>query len=98
MSRHSLPAPRGPAGPAGPQGDPGPPGSGGGSGGGVEYVHTQSTPALTWTINHNLGTYPSVLVLDANHRRIIPSLDYPSPNQTVISHTSPYAGTAYLRA
>ena len=36
---------------AGPQG-PG--------GGGAAYVHTQSTPATTWTINHNLGFRPTV--------------------------------------
>ncbi len=97
MSRHSLPAPRGPAGPQGPPGPPGPPGSGSG-GGGLEIIHTQSSPAQTWTITHNFGTYPSVLVLDANHHPLWPSIDYPNTEQVVVTHTSPYAGSAYVRA
>jgi hypothetical protein len=34
----------------------GPQGPGGGVG--AAYVHTQASPATTWTINHNLGLSP----------------------------------------
>lgn len=44
----------GPQGPMGPQGPSGPIGS--------VYHHTQSTPATTWVVNHNLGFHPHVSV------------------------------------
>lgn len=31
---------------------------------GASYTHTQVNPALTWTVQHNLGYYPSVDVWD----------------------------------
>jgi hypothetical protein len=28
------------------------------------YTHTQATPATVWTVNHNLGRQPSIVVTD----------------------------------
>lgn len=44
-------------------GPPGPPGPPGPSGTGAHHVHTQATPAVTWTVNHDLGYPPSVQVI-----------------------------------
>lgn len=60
------------------------------------YVHTQSTPATTWTINHNLGFRPSVELLDSGSQEIDADVSHPSVNQTVITLKSAIAGLARL--
>lgn len=72
------------------------PESGGGGGSGT-FVHDQSTPAATWSITHNLGTKPSVDVVDSSGNLLMVEVDYPTDNQTVITFPAPQAGTAYLR-
>lgn len=60
------------------------------------YVHTQSTPASVWTINHNLGYRPSVELLDSGSQEIDGSVSHPSINQTVVAFSPPTAGLARL--
>ena len=35
-----------------------------GDNGDLNYVHYQSTPSEKWLINHNLGKYPSVSIVN----------------------------------
>jgi hypothetical protein len=72
------------------------PGTGGGGGGTTAYVHTQSTPATAWTINHNLGFRPSVELLDSGSQEIDADVSHPSVNQTVVTLKSAIAGLARL--
>jgi hypothetical protein len=72
---------------AGPQG-PG--------GGGAAYVHTQASPATTWTINHNLGFRPSVELLDSGSQEIDGDIAHPTVNQTVVTLNPATAGLARL--
>ena len=81
--------PQGPIGPEGPQGVAGP-------SGGTLYVHTQSTPATTWTINHNLGFRPSVELLDSGSQEIDGDISHPTVNQTVVTLNPATAGLARL--
>jgi hypothetical protein len=74
---------------AGPQGP-------GGGGGAAAYVHTQSTPATTWTINHNLGFRPSVELLDSGSQEIDGDISHPTVNQTVVTLNPATAGLARL--
>lgn len=60
------------------------------------YVHTQSTPSTTWTINHNLGFRPSVELLDSGSQEIDADVSHPSVNQTVVTLKSATAGLARL--
>lgn len=69
----------------GPQGPPG-----------VFYIHTQSIPSTTWTINHNLGFRPSVELLDAGSQEIDGEIAHPSVNQTVVKLNPSTAGVARL--
>ena len=71
---------------AGPQG---PAGSG-------AYVHTQASPAATWTINHNLGVRPSVELLDSGSQEIDGAIAHPTINQTVVTLNPATAGLARL--
>lgn len=73
------------------QGDPGPPGASG-----AGYVHTQNLPDTTWTINHNLGFWPNVYVLDTNGDECEGDVGNVSLNQVVINFSAPFAGVARL--
>jgi hypothetical protein len=64
--------------------------------GGNAYVHTQSTPATTWTINHNLGFRPAVELLDSGSQEIDGAISHPTVNQTVITLSPATAGLARL--
>lgn len=63
---------------------------------GAAYVFTQSTPASTWTINHNLGYVPSVELFDSGSQEIEADVSHPSVNTAVIVFAVPVAGFARL--
>lgn len=71
------------------QGPQGPAGSG-------AYVHTQSTVAATWTINHNMGFRPAVELLDSGSQEIDGEIAHPTVNQTVVTLNPASAGLARL--
>lgn len=80
----------GPAGPQGVSGLTGPPGT-------SPYIHTQSTPASTWIITHNLGYYPSgVSVIDSSLDRVYPSIAYSSVNVVTLLFANPNSGLAFI--
>lgn len=70
---------------AGPQG---PAGSG--------YMHQQTVPSTTWTINHNLGFRPSVELLDSGGQEIDADILHTSVNQVLVTLSLPTAGLARL--
>ena len=69
--------------------------SGGGTGA-YSYVHDQSVASDTWTITHNLGSYPSVTIIDSGGSEVEGSITYTSGNVIQLVFTSPFGGTAYL--
>lgn len=61
------------------------------------YTFVQSTPADVWTIDHDLGVRPAhVTLTDANGEEIAAEVAHPSLVTTVITFTTPVAGTARL--
>lgn len=56
----------------------------------VEYLIT--TASSTWTINHNLGYYPNIRVLDLFNRVVIAEVEYRSINQVIIYFSSEQTG------
>jgi hypothetical protein len=62
----------------------------------ASYVFTQGTPANPWVINHNLGFYPNVTVVDSGGSNVEGDISYPSVNQMQISFSGAFSGTAYL--
>lgn len=60
------------------------------------YVHTQSAPSATWTVNHNLGYRPAVEILDSGSQEIDGEVSHPTINQTVITLNPASAGIARL--
>lgn len=77
----------------GQKGDQGPPGP---ASPGVTYPYEQVTPATTWTINHNLGQYPAVTVVDTAGSLIYGAVTYNNANQITLNFAYGQAGTAYL--
>lgn len=69
--------------------------SGGGS---TPFVHTQSTPAATWTVIHMRGTKPDVVITldDDVTERIWSSLSYPDLNTVVVELPVAASGKAYI--
>lgn len=62
------------------------------------YNFTQSTPATTWTINHNLKTgFPLVTVYDNNGYQVIPdNIQITSQNQVVVTFGVAVTGKAVV--
>ena len=67
-----------------------------GPGGVVAFVHIQTSPSTTWTINHNLGFRPSVELLDSGSQEIDGAIAHPTTNQTVVTLNPATAGLARL--
>lgn len=72
---------------AGPRGPAGP------SGGSQQYP--QSSPAATWTIQHNLNRYPLVSVVVAGEL-VDADIEYSDLNTVAVVFASPVAGVATL--
>jgi len=71
-----LVGPPGPQGTTGDKGDIGPTGSTTGS-----YKHTQTNPAVVWTVQHNLGFRPAPVVTDFSGNLILGwTIDWQSEN------------------
>lgn len=79
----------------GPQGPPGPQGPQGATTN-VFYVHNQSTPSATWTIDHNLGGNPTAVVQDSAGTTCEGNFAYPSINRLVITFSAAFSGVAYV--
>jgi len=60
------------------------------------YTFTQLSPAMIWTITHNLNTYPSVTIVDSAGSQVVGDISYVSINQITITFTTTFAGKAYL--
>src|SRR5665213_1181258 len=84
-----LPGAKGDAGPAGPQGAIGP--------AGLDrfYAHTQSLPATTWNVAHNLGKFPSVTVVDSAGTQVMGAVVHIDANNLVINFSAGFSGKAY---
>jgi hypothetical protein len=81
---------------AGPVGPSGPPGPGGSGSGGAGYNHTQSTAALTWVINHNLGYKPSIQTFTVGGLEVLGEVQQISVNQITVAFNTAIAGSARL--
>lgn len=97
------PGPQGQPGPKGDKGDPGPQGPAGSILNFdvtlVSFKYEQQTNNNVWTIQHNLGFVPNVLVMDYGQNNIECDIEYdPSDrlNKVILNFSSPVSGYAYL--
>lgn len=73
----------------GPKGDQGDPGTG-------AFIYEQPVPSSTWTINHNLGFFPGVTVVDSGGTDVVGSITYVDEDNLYVTFNAPFGGTAYL--
>jgi hypothetical protein len=64
-----------------------------GGGGDKYYLHMQSSPALIWTVIHNLGKFPSITAM-VGGRNISARVDHLDTNSAEIRWGAPTAGSA----
>lgn len=57
----------------------------------------QATAALVWTVDHNFGRIPHVVVFTDTGELIYPDITNPTVNQTVITHGRATAGSAMFQ-
>lgn len=69
-------------------------GAPGGPGGGSAYEHQQPTPSATWTINHNLGYRPSIVLLSVGGKTMVGDVIHTNVNQAIATFDQPTAGIA----
>jgi hypothetical protein len=62
----------------------------------VKYVHTQASISSSWVINHNLGFFPNVTVLDNSNRILETYVQYNNVNTATIIMNSAASGRAFL--
>jgi hypothetical protein len=63
------------------------------------YVHTQNTPASSWVIDHNLGFFPNITVVDSSFpvpNQAEGNIVYNNLNRVTIDFSAAFAGKAYL--
>ena len=60
------------------------------------FVFTQGIPATTWNIQHNLGKFPSVSVINNNNVIINGEVTYIDNNNVQLNFSAGFFGKAYL--
>ena len=60
------------------------------------YTFEQANAAAVWTIDHNLGRFPHVAVVNPTGNVVYGDIVYSNENQIVVTFTAPFAGKAYL--
>lgn len=56
----------------------------------------QQIPSNEWIINHDLGKYPSVTVVDSAGTIIVGEVTYLTENSLIINFQASFTGKAYL--
>lgn len=62
----------------------------------VSFVYEQSPASDVWTINHALGKYPSVTVVDSAGDEVEGNVNHVSVNQVVLTFSAAFSGRAFL--
>ena len=60
------------------------------------YTHKQTTPATLWRVEHGLGRFPSVTIVDSGGSMVIGEVCYLDESVIEISFASGFSGKAYL--
>lgn len=62
----------------------------------LNYVHYQDVASTEWTINHSLGKFPSVTIVDSSGNMVIGDVHFTDTNHLEIYFNAAFAGRAYL--
>lgn len=62
----------------------------------VAFTYTQSSASTNWVINHNLGFYPNITVVDLSSNILEGDITYTDSNSVTLTFSRTTSGTAYL--
>lgn len=60
------------------------------------YIHNQLLATDVWVIEHNLGRFPSVTVVDSTRREFEGEVKYDNERRLRITFSAAFSGQAYL--
>ncbi len=60
------------------------------------FIFNQGVPASTWNIQHNLGKFPSITVIDTAGTVVTGQYTYIDNNNVTLTFSAGFAGKAYL--
>lgn len=60
------------------------------------YVHSQDSASDTWTIEHGLGRWPSVHVVDSAGTEVQGGVQFINENQVELTFSAPFSGRAFI--
>jgi len=66
------------------------------SAGAPTFIFTQNVPSTTWNIQHNLGKFPSITVIDTGDTVVTGEYNYTSNTNVTLTFSAAFAGKAYL--
>lgn len=60
------------------------------------FTHNQTTAAASWTIQHNLGKFPSVMIVDSANNVVAGEILYIDLNSVQVTFKSAFKGKAFF--
>jgi hypothetical protein len=60
------------------------------------YHHDQQVALDSWVINHNLGFFPNIIIIDSTGEQVMGNIIYNSINTVTLSFSSAISGIAQL--
>tara|TARA_R100001369_G_C3319077_1_gene168625 strand:- start:1774 stop:2457 length:684 start_codon:yes stop_codon:yes gene_type:complete len=60
------------------------------------FIFTQTVAATVWNVNHNLGKFPSISVVDTANTVVAGQYEYTDNNNVILKFSAGFAGKAYL--
>jgi len=67
-----------------------------GGSGDAHYTHDQNSASASWSVPHNLGKKPSVVVVDSADTVLYGHIEYTDLNNLTITLSAPTSGKAYI--
>lgn len=64
--------------------------------GDLSFTYVQGVASTTWNIQHNLGKFPSITVIDTANTVVTGEYTYDNINNVTLTFSAGFAGTAYL--
>lgn len=60
------------------------------------YVHVQGGASASWAVAHNLGKFPSPVVVDSGGNEIEGEINHTDNNNLTITFSTAFTGSAYI--
>lgn len=62
----------------------------------MTFVFDQPTASARWVIQHNMGHFPNVSVVDSGGNEVVGEVNYQNENALTVTFSGAFSGKAYL--